>query len=125
MIDPRQAHNIDARILLALLPGIGYPDLPEIRREFAQYLARPHRVAPTSWAQAWNLFTGAAQHRPGQISYTPTRCRTCGGKGWSVSSMSRNIGRTGNPLVCADCGGTRRGQRTTVTALYAALPEED
>ncbi|GAB2734428.1 hypothetical protein [Nocardioides pakistanensis] len=125
-VDPRAAHAIDARILMSLLPGVATVDLPEIRRQFAQWLARPGRsVEYDSWAEAWNLWTGAALNRPGSVTYTSARCRACGGRGWSVTAVSRNLSRTGNALVCHECRGSRRGKPTTLAARYATPSAPD
>lgn len=127
MLDPRIAHHIDARILLAHLHQASQSDLFEIRREFARYLTtrRTPRGTEESWQDAWNEWTGATPHQPGQVRFHTPRCPECKGRGFSTRNVARNFARTGNPYVCPECRGTRRGKWVTVTATHIRPPQTD
>lgn len=120
-LDPQVAHLIDARHLLSLLPHLSQTDLDTIRREFAMHISTQRgRTRYATWQDAWNAWTGATPHRPGQITYTPHRCPTCHGRGFDHRHPGRNLARTGHPMICGDCRGNRRGQSTRQTARYVA-----
>lgn len=123
MIDWRIAHNLDGRTLLNLLPHVDQSDLHTLRQEFAQYLTTRAASSHQTWQEAWNAWTGATPHTPGQITYTPPRCKDCHGKGFTHRHVQRNLTRTGNPYLCGTCRGTRRGTRTRQPARYAPIPE--
>lgn len=120
-VDPRVAHVIDGRAMLALLPHVDQGDLHTIRREFGYYLngRRTHET----WQEAWNAWTGATERRGGEIIYTTPRCGTCKGRRYSTRNIGRNIARTGSPMICGECNGSGRGQRTRQAARFARLPE--
>lgn len=124
-LDPRIAHHIDGRHLLALLPRVPQVELHEVRTEFARFLSTPAGRAHATWQEAWNAFTGATPTRPGVITYTPNRCRECAGRRYSHRNVSRNLARTGNPSVCGECRGTGRGSQVRETARYASAPNTD
>lgn len=122
MVDPRTAHMIDGRTLLGLLPHVDQSDLQTLRQEFARALSNPRMRSVPTWQEAWNVWSGATPGRPGQIAYTPLRCKSCHGRGFNPRTISRNLARTGQPTVCGDCRGMRRGQRTTQVARHADVP---
>lgn len=122
-VDPRVAHMVDARALLALLPHVDQSDLHTIRQEFGYYL-NGRSARHETWQAAWNAWTGATEQRSGEIIYTTPRCRTCKGRRYSTSNVSRNIARTGSPMICGECNGSGRGQRTRQQARFARLPEK-
>lgn len=123
MIDPRIAHTIDARTLLAALPNASQPDLFTIRGEFARYLSGAARAGHATWQDAWNAWTGASPVQAGRIAYTTARCTVCHGRRYNLRNVSRNMARTGRPDVCAECMGTGRGQRVIRPARFIAPPK--
>lgn len=126
MVDPRMAHHVDNRAYMHLMPHVDQSDVYEIRQQFARYLSSRHsQTTHATWQDGWNEWTGAQEHRPGQILYTPIRCRQCHGKRFDVRHPGRNLSRTGSPSICGECRGTGRGTPTRQTALYAHLPIEN
>lgn len=124
MLDPRTAHYIDARHLLAHVQGMEPTDLPQVRCEFARFLTSQHRADYTTWQAAWNAFTGAAPRQPGTLRYRTARCPECHGRRFSARNVARNLSRTGNPHACYECRGSGRGKLVTKTALYIQPPTE-
>lgn len=124
MTDPRLAHLVDARVLLAHLPRSSQSDLFEIRRAFGNYLATRDGRRHGTWQEAWNGFTGAAPQRPGEVRFHVARCPDCHGRGFDHRRVSRNLARTGQPFACGTCRGTGRGQWVTHVATFIAPPTE-
>lgn len=124
MADPRIAHLIDAGTLRRLLPNVDQSDLYDLRREFAVALSSRQGRQAATWQEAWNLWTGATEHRPGSIRLM-TKCKVCRGKGFTHRNVSRNLTRTGSPYGCGECGGVPgRRVATRVTARFAPIPED-
>lgn len=122
MLNPQIAYRLDARILLTHLHRVSQTDLRDLQGDFARYLTTREAAHHTTWQDAWNAFTGAQPNRTVQIRFTPSRCTTCSGRGFSTRHIARSIARTGSPYICPDCRGSRRGQPTTVTAMYITPP---
>ena len=123
MVDPRTAHTIDARVLLAHVPRLDQNDLHDLRREFGRYLStRASATRHTTWQDAWNAWTGVAPHRPGEIQFTPVRCAQCHGRRFDLRHVARNLSRTGRPDICGECRGTGRGTSTRLLATYITPP---
>lgn len=121
MPDPRIAHQIDGRTLLALLPYVDQSHLPEIRQQFGRFLSSRRGLTHPTWQAAWNDWTGATPHRAGTIEFRPSRCGTCHGRNVTTRNISRNISRTGSPYMCGDCVNGVRPIRQP--ARYADVPE--
>lgn len=123
MVDPRTAHLIDARVLFSLLPNVNQADLWTIRQAFARYLSTRRAQRAETWQEAWNQWSGATSGRLGNIEYRTPRCRECKGRGFETRRMARNLARTGSPVVCGECHGSRRGSLVRQPARHATLPE--
>lgn len=124
MLDPSIAHVIDARQILGATHGLDQSNLREVRHEFARYLSVPQvRSQHATWQAAWNAWTSATPARAGTIRFHTSRCPACHGKGYSHRNVSRNLARTGSPIACYECGGSRRGKWLTVRAVYITPPE--
>ena len=120
-LDPRIAYNVDGRTLLFLLPHVDQMDLHEIRSEFARAI-QAMRAPAATWQDAWNAWTGATPHSPGQITYTRIRCKICRGRRYNTRNIARNLSRTGSPIVCGECNGSGRGGRVHQSTRYAPTP---
>lgn len=51
------------------------------RETLRGFVATPAGRRCESWAEAWNLMTGATPTRPGVLTAREPRCRTCRGSG--------------------------------------------
>ena len=119
-LDPHAAYLIASTDLQSLTPRISRKHLIRLRRGFAAFIAHANRstAVPTTWQDAWNLWTGATTTTTGRATFLLPNCPDCT-DGFNQTAISRNIGRTGNPMTCGTCFGTGEGTTINRTAHHA------
>lgn len=122
-LDPQIAYRLDARRLLALVPGFNQQHLRELSQAFARHIAGQGRFTPITktWEQAWDAFANIGPNGKGRLDLQLHSCPDCS-HGATTRNMSANISRMGNPMICASCRGTGRGQIIHISALRATPP---